>query len=324
MGTYSQKDISNLVNNTIVFNRKENNVLESLLENTEIPNSSEMNYDQLKEYYNTRITELKDTGKLPSKDTFATQTLRATYEQAAVQLMTDSVQKKDDTFIYYINPLESGENFKFIEDKNENYLKKFTRYVQTLINQHVASTRSLPVLPNKDTWVEFVKSLKQKYLTPPETAQTLPKPSADDEKPEADTKITLGEVPINQAVGVGGASSPPQVQTTHQRRKRVSQSSNILRQLSIPSGYDVDKHSYMILFRNYVRMLRRLSNFTLIHRGLLEEVTYIEYYKDTDSSEIKYDINQPFFIEKSLEDRKGINKRIAENMRMFRLHPYRT
>lgn len=328
--------IEQMVLNTLVFRRGENNQLNSLLDDKQIPNSADMTADKLKEYYSNKLDELKSADESFEMDKIPdTEKLKEDYINVATQMMTYSEVLVGNT-IYYLDPLEPTKGFK--EDNLEDYLKHFTEKTNTTITTHLSEKTSLPVLMNKAEWKKMVEREKEmKFL--PLTIQTVPKEQIDlkekiengsnatgekKESPPSEPKFKGGIVPDNLTIGFVNASSNG-ISVSENASK--DQSSNILRQRLAPTLFKAEKHTYLRHFRNYVRILRRLSNFVLIQRGLLEEVIYMKYYqrkKEDNTFDLLYDINQPFFKHYSVEERKLRNERMAEFMeiRKFRLNPY--
>lgn len=328
--------VDQMVLNTFVFRRGTDNHLNSLLDDEQIPNSAEMTTEQLREYYSNKLAELKSedesfkTDKIPD-----TEKLQQEYITVAIEMMNYSKVLKDNK-IYYLDPLEPNKGYQ--EDNLENYLKNFTEKTKTTITTHLSDNTSVPVLMNDQDWKILVERQKENEL-PPSTVQTLPKEQMDLKKkiengsketveekdsPPSENKTLRNVMPDNFTISNGTLSSNG---ITDSENASKDQSSNILRQRLAPTLFKAEKHTYLRHFRNYVRILRRLSNFVLIQRGLLEEVIYMKYYqrrKDGNTFDLLYDINQPFFKHYSVEERMLRNERMAEFMeiRKFRLNPY--
>lgn len=327
MDDLKQIDFQNLVNSTFVFGRKPNGFLHSLLTKEEIPNSdtwTAADSTELHNYYRMEIEKLQQENKLPAKGTYETSVWRERYREKVVQLINQTKIKEGDT-IYFLTPFDDDQ---LEQSETETFLKDVAHIVDSSIDGHIASQTHVPELLPEETWKQRVATKKSEFERLNNTLRLQyeyhdPK-SESPESTEHEIDVNNTEpktvVPSNLVVGFGNQN----LSKTHPVTKWQSQSSTILRQLAVPKIFDVDKLSYILFFRNYVRMLRRLFNFTLIQEGLFEEVTYLKFYEGENEGQAEFSINQPFYKDESHDDQRKIHGRIGwyMGMRQFRMHPF--
>lgn len=332
------KEILDAVINTLVFKRNPDGSLRSVIDDKPIPDSENMSENDLYNYYEGKTEELKTALKRDE--------LRSNYQKQAQQLVTRSAFRVKDKF-HYINPFSNLP----VVTPNEAYLKIFSETLEKKLNEHILNKQPLPFLPTPEEWEKQTESYKSKVEVPT-TFQPFPPTEyklLDEWNSQTSQEAVAGgsktnpqppTIPANIAL----PHQTPQTSNLFEALGQRNMSSNFLRQNAKPFGFDVEKDVYMIHFRKYVRMLRRFSNMILIHRGLVEEVTYM-YFKPVQETtpqasetepqksddtvqkgddNIEYDIHHPFFTEESEEVKKKAHKRLSTLMgiRKFRFTPY--
>lgn len=284
---------------TQVFKKGKDGVLYDLIDDTLIPDSRNMKDVDLVAYY---------TEKYESKKDFPTTTdIRDKYANTARDLVIQSKRETDSGNIIYINPL----NHETEQDTEDAYIKNFTENLQKIINVNLAHTVSLPTLPNTTEWQNIMRHIRDEREQKKSTTSNVTESGESTSEP-------TGGTPPNATLPI---SQPPTITTNSPFVMSSRKKSNELRKMSVSTDVNLEKSFYIVNFRIFVLILRRLSNMVLIKRGLLDEVTYLTHIVTQENN--SFSINQPFYKDQSKDDMQLSHKQILKlmNYRKYQLRP---
>lgn len=275
---------------------------------------------KLEDYYAEKF-DAAEPPKLPTKEELAKERI-----ERLVHLAVLSFHRSADDEELYVNPL----TLTVVKDNLLKFKESLEPQITQEIDKMYAAGQSLPEIPSVEEWEKQWKkiagvSAKEPEIHPVEDAEKVEFEKAaledlrkinvmDNEDGATDEDETMNvDRDQDQNPAPTLAYSPlAEVQAGDTHPTDAGGRPLGKRNDIVPFMSRYDKSFYIVQLRDYLRLVRRLSNFVKIQKGLMKELTYVEFKKTVDDKD-GFVVNHLFFTKDEL-DRPEINNLIYKNM----------
>lgn len=302
---------------TSLFRFKGGTLYSDLLDGTEIDASEK----ELKAYYEEKFQKMKKDNKIIELPEEAT--LIEEYEAKMIELAIESYHDVGDKY-YYVDPMTKTRT----QVDHINYKEEIGSNIRFQVKKK-AGSKKLSLIPSRDDWDKEWKKIAQ--VTPSEVSPVVGVAETDkggfvenaqdmldktfdidnsmnlDEGEEneedegnvneqAEAEVILAQAP-NNALPVRDSTNvlAQEARAVINSEEKEKDKDEVPRETFFEMLSPYDKRYYLIKFRDYLRLVRRLTHFYKVHKGLTKELMYVKYVEKGEEEELKFSVNHPFF-----------------------------